>query len=196
MPFRIESTPLAGLLILHADVYSDDRGYFMEVYRSDRFTGLGLPGSFAQDNHSRSRKGVLRGLHFQWDPPQGKLLRVTAGTAFFALVDLRKNSPTLGKHFPIELAAGTGRQIWAPPGFANGFCALSDAIEIQYKCTAVYNSAGEGAIRWDDPDLGIRWPVDAPVLSPKDAGAQTFAAWLKKPESDLFRLGPGDGEDR
>jgi dTDP-4-dehydrorhamnose 3,5-epimerase len=188
VPFHIESTPLNGLQFLHADVYKDERGFFMEVFRNDRFADLGLPVFFMQDNHSRSAKGVLRGLHFQWNPPQGKLLRVTAGTAFLAIVDIRKNSGTLGKHFTTELTAGTGTQLWIPPGFANGFYAVSEILEVQYKCTAVYNSAAEGSIRWNDPALGIRWPVSSPVLSQKDASAQTLAEWLKKPESDLFRV--------
>ena len=188
MPFRIESTPLPGLLLIHADIFTDDRGFFLEVFRKDLFAELGLPTDFAQDNHSRSRRGVLRGLHFQWNPPQGKLLRVTSGRAFLAVVDIRKNSSTLGKHFTRELSAGTGTQLWIPTGFANGFCALSDVLEVQYKCTAVYNNAAEGSIRWNDPELGIRWPVLAPVLSPKDAAAQSFRDWLRKPESDLFGL--------
>ncbi len=189
MAFRIESEPLPGLKIIQSDLYGDDRGFFMEVYRSDRFDALGLPSEFLQDNFSRSKKHVLRGLHFQWDPPQGKLVRVVAGKAFLAIADIRKNSPTLGKWFGREFGNGDGFQVWVPPGFANGFCALSDVVEIQYKCTAHYNPSAEGVIRWDDPVIGIRWPVEQPVLSPKDANAHTLREWLSLPQSASFTFG-------
>jgi len=121
-----------GLVVLsHPDVFEDERGFFVEVFRADLFAELGLPTAFVQDNHSRSRKGVLRGLHFQWDPPMGKLMRVTLGRAFLVAVDIRKGSPTLGEWFGMEVSAQSKKQIWAPAGFARGFCVLSDYAELQ-----------------------------------------------------------------
>ena len=187
MGFRIESTHLNGVVVLRPDRFPDDRGFFMESYREDLYEELGLPGRFRQDNHSGSKRGVLRGLHFQWEPQMGKLMRATVGTAFAVAVDIRKGSPTLGRWYGTELSAENGLQVWAPPGFARGFCALSDWAEVQYKCTAVYNPAGESGIVWNDPRIGIAWPLAEPMLSAKDAGAQTLAQWLERPESDRFR---------
>ena len=158
----------------------------MEVFRADQFTSLGLPTSFPQDNQSRSKRGVLRGLHFQWDPAQGKLVRVCLGTAYLGIVDIRKKSPTFGKWFGFELSADSGILVWVPQGFANGFCAMSDVVDLQYKCTSVYNPAAEGSIRWDDPDIGIPWPIKNPNLSPKDTRAMSFREWAATPQSDLF----------
>ena len=172
MRIEIESEHLNGLVVLrHPDVFEDERGFFVEVYRADQFEALGLPANFVQDNHSRSGKGVLRGLHFQWDPPMGKLMRVTYGAAFLVAVDIRKGSPTLGRWFGLEVSARDKRQIWAPAGFARGFCVLSDYAEIQYKCTGIYNSQCESGIRWNDPTIGIQWPVAEPLLSEKHVGA-------------------------
>lgn len=166
--------------MLVPDVFEDERGFFMETFRADQFRDLGLPTEFVQDNHSRSKKGVLRGLHFQWDPPMGKLMRVTHGRAFLVAVDIRKGSPTLGKWVGLEVSAENRKQVWAPAGFARGFCVLSDYADIQYKCTAQYNSQGESAIRWDDPDIGIQWPrPDGEwLLSAKDQKAQSLREWL------------------
>src|SRR5580692_10107497 len=146
-----------------------------------------LAPQFVQDNHSGSVRGVLRGLHFQWEPPMGKLMRVTRGTAFLVAVDIRKGSPTLGKWFGSEISAESRKQIWAPAGFARGFCTLSDFAEIQYKCTGIYNGKAESGIRWDDPEIGIRWPIADVQLSEKDRKAQTFKQWLASPESENFR---------
>ena len=159
MPLKIESRHLNGVVVLVPDVFPDERGYFLEVFRADRFGEIGLPTTFVQLNHSCSRKGVLRGLHFQWDPPMGKLMRVTRGTAFLVAVDLRVGSPTLGKWCGIEASPENRKQVWAPASFARGFCALSDGVEVEYLCTGIYNSKAESAIRWDDPDVGIEWPV-------------------------------------
>jgi len=193
MQIRIESQHLNGLVVLtHPDVFEDERGFFVEVFRADQFAELGLPTNFVQDNHSRSGKGVLRGLHFQWEPPMGKLMRVTLGTAFLVAVDIRKGSPTLGQWFGMEVSAQNKRQIWAPAGFARGFCVLSEYAEIQYKCTGVYSNKAESGIRWNDPLVGIRWPVQDEaqlVLSPKDRNARTLDEWLATPESDYFRYG-------
>lgn len=190
MSFTIESRPLGDVVVLIPSVFEDERGFFLETFRADQFADLGLPDRFAQDNHSRSSKGVLRGLHFQWDPPMAKLMRVTAGTAFLVAVDIRKGSPTLGRWFGIEVSAENRRQVFAPAGFARGFCVLSDAAEIQYKCTGVYNPKAESGIRWDDPEIGIQWPISSPILSAKDARARSFSEWLKSPESDYFRYQP------
>lgn len=158
----------------------------METFREDQFRALGVPHLFVQDNHSRSAKGVLRGLHFQWEPPMGKLMRVTLGSAFLVAVDIRKGSPTLGKWFGIEASTENRRQVWAPAGFARGFCVLSDVAEIQYKCTGLYNSKAESGIRWDDPEIGIKWPITDVQLSEKDRKAQTLAQWLASPDSNNF----------
>lgn len=187
MPLEIIDRHLGDILVVRSQRYEDFRGFFMETYRKDEFTAFGVRDEFVQDNHSGSVRNVLRGLHFQWDPPMAKLMRVTLGTAFLVAVDIRKGSPTLGKWFGIEVSAKSGLQVWAPAGFARGFCVLSEYAEIQYKCTGIYNPNGESGIRWNDPAIGIEWPVTAPIISPKDAHAQTLEEWLKRPESDLLR---------
>jgi dTDP-4-dehydrorhamnose 3,5-epimerase len=184
MEFTIKKRELGEVLVLQPDVFQDSRGFFMETYRADKFTDLGVSEPFVQDNHSRSVKGVVRGLHFQWDPPMGKLMRVSVGCALLIAVDIRKGSPTLGQWCGVEASADNRLQVWAPAGFARGFCALSDYAEVQYKCNSVYNSKGESAIRWNDPAIGIDWPAIDCHLSDKDAKAQTLAEWLSRPESD------------
>jgi dTDP-4-dehydrorhamnose 3,5-epimerase len=188
MENKIEKKVLGDVVIIVPDIFQDSRGFFMETFREDQFKALGLPSHFAQDNHSRSVKGVVRGLHFQWDPPMGKLMRVTMGSAFLVAVDIRKGSPTLGKWVGIEASTENRRQVWAPAGFARGFCVLSDIAEIQYKCTGIYSNKGESGIRWDDPEIGIEWPIQDVVLSEKDRNAQTLAQWLSRPESENFSL--------
>jgi dTDP-4-dehydrorhamnose 3,5-epimerase len=158
----------------------------METDREDVFEELGLPYRFVQDNHSRSAKGVLRGLHFQWDPPMGKLMRVSLGRAFLVAVDIRKGSSTVGQWFGIEASSENRRQVWAPAGFARGFCVLSDVAEIQYKCTGLYNSKAESGIRWSDPAIGIKWPELEFILSEKDQKSQSLAEWLASPLSESF----------
>ncbi len=187
MAFKIESTHLNGLMVIAPDVFRDDRGFFMETYRADTFQALGLPAEFVQDNHSGSIKNVVRGLHFQWEPPMGKLMRVTVGKAFLVAVDIRKGSPTIGKWFGVVTSPENPKLVWAPAGFARGFCALSDYAEVQYKCTGVYAKTGESGILWNDPAIGIEWPVSAPLLSEKDAKAQTLAQWLDNPQSNNFQ---------
>jgi dTDP-4-dehydrorhamnose 3,5-epimerase len=191
MPLRIESTHLNGVVVLAPEVFEDARGFFMETFRADQFAEFGLPVHFVQDNHSRSARNVLRGLHFQWDPPMAKLMRVTAGAAYLVAVDIRKGSPTLGQWFGIECSAENKRQVYAPAGFARGFCVLSDFAEVQYKCTGIYNAKAESGIRWNDPAIGIRWPISDPILSAKDANARTLAEWLASPESEHFRYEAG-----
>jgi len=189
MPFQVLGRHLEAIIVLRPDAFEDERGRFMETWRADQFAALGLPDRFAQENQSRSRRGVVRGLHFQWDPPMGKLMRVTAGRAWLVAVDLRSDSPTLGKHFGLEVDASSGVMVWAPPSFARGFAALEEGTDVLYKCTGVYNPKGESGIRWDDPAIGVAWPLSDPILSAKDAGAQTLAEWLARPESKLFRRG-------
>jgi len=190
MQLRIESRHLNGVVVVVPDVFEDERGFFMEVFRADQFKELGLPTEFVQDNHSRTSRNVVRGLHFQWEPPMGKLMRVTAGKAFLVAVDIRKGSPTLGKWFGSEVSAEDKRQVWAPAGFARGFCVLSDFAEVQYKCTGVYNAKAESGILWNDPAIGIEWPAKHPILSTKDTKAQSLAHWLASPSSDHFQYRP------
>jgi dTDP-4-dehydrorhamnose 3,5-epimerase len=189
MQIGIKSKSLGDVAVLVPEAFRDSRGFFMETYREDQFSKLGLPTRFVQDNHSRSTKGVVRGLHFQWDPPMGKLMRVTLGSAFLVAVDIRKGSPTLGQWTGVEASAENLYQVWAPAGFARGFCVLSDYAEIQYKCTGHYNSKAESGILWNDEALKIEWPLPASQvqLSEKDKNAQTLAQWLASPESDNFQ---------
>ena len=187
MEIQIESKHLGNVVVLVPEIFQDSRGFFMETFREDQFKALGLPYHFVQDNHSRSVRGVVRGLHFQWDPPMGKLMRVPLGTAFLVAVDIRKGSPTLGQWVGVVASAENRRQVWAPAGFARGFCVLSDVAEIQYKCTGIYNGKGESGVRWDDPDIAIEWPLKDVLLSDKDRKAQTLAQWLARPESENFR---------
>jgi dTDP-4-dehydrorhamnose 3,5-epimerase len=186
MRLAIESRHLGDVVVVVPEVFQDSRGFFCETFRTDQFAELGLPTSFVQDNHSGSVRGVVRGLHFQWEPPMGKLMRVTVGSAFLVAVDIRKGSPTLGKWVGIEASAENRRSVWAPAGFARGFCALADFTEIQYKCTGIYSNKAESGIRWNDPAIGIEWPTANPIVSEKDSKARTLAEWLASPDSDNF----------
>lgn len=190
MRIQVESRPLVDMAVIVPDIFQDARGFFAETYRADQFLEIGLPVHFVQDNHSRSVKGVVRGLHFQWEPPMGKLMRVSLGLAFLVAVDIRKHSPSLGRWTGIECSAENRRQVWAPAGFARGFCVLSDVAEIQYKCTGIYCSQAESGILWNDPAIGIEWPVSDPILSPKDIHARTLADWLASPEANHFLYHP------
>jgi dTDP-4-dehydrorhamnose 3,5-epimerase len=188
MGFRIESKHLGEIVVVVPEVFQDERGWFMEVFRTDKFKALGLPHEYVQDNHSQSKKGVVRGLHFQWDPPMSKLMRVSVGSAFVVAVDIRKGSPTLGQWFGLELSAENKKQVWAPAGFARGCCALSEITELQYRCTALHNPQGESAIHVNDPEIAIRWPLAGEcVLSEKDRNAQTLEQWLKSPNSEYLK---------
>lgn len=187
MQIKVETTGIRDILVVIPEVFEDARGFFTEIYRKDQFETLGLPSCFSQLNHSRSAQGVVRGLHFQWDPPMGKLMRVTQGSAYLVAVDIRKKSPTLGNYFALEATASNRRQLWAPAGFARGFCATSDFAEIEYLCTGIYNGKGESGISWNDPAIGIPWPVRQPVLSPRDEKAPRLSEWLKNPLSDHFQ---------
>jgi dTDP-4-dehydrorhamnose 3,5-epimerase len=184
---KFERTAIRDAVIVIPEVFQDARGFFTEVYRADQFAEAGLPTNFVQWNHSRSAKGVVRGLHFQWDPPMGKLARVTAGEAFLVAVDIRKDSPTLGKHVALVASAENKKALWAPASFGRGFAVLSDYSEIEYLTTGVYNAKAESGVRWNDPALGIQWPVTKPILSGKDEKAQTLSEWLTRAESEHFR---------
>lgn len=190
MCMHVETRALGEVVVLVPEALHDDRGFFLESFRADQFRSLGLPHEFLQDNHSRSARGVLRGLHFQYDAPMGKLMRVTVGCAYLVAVDVRPGSPTLGQWFGIEASAENRRQVWAPAGFARGFCVLSEVAEVQYKCTAIYNQQGESAVRWDDPALGIPWPVAEVKLSAKDRQAPTLEQWLQSPAASRFHYAP------
>ncbi|HEY5107297.1 MAG TPA: dTDP-4-dehydrorhamnose 3,5-epimerase [Caulobacteraceae bacterium] len=171
------ATDIAGVMLIEPRVFGDDRGYFMETWHAAHFAAAGIDATFVQDNHSRSAKGVLRGLHYQAPRPQGKLIRVTAGTVFDVVVDLRRSSASFGRCFGAELSEANRRMLWAPPGTAHGFLTLSRSADLIYKCTDFYAPADEQAIAWNDADLAIPWPLDgaAPVLSARDASAGSFA---------------------
>lgn len=172
---------IAGLLQIKPSVYEDDRGYFFESYNIEELEKAGIDVIFKQDNESRSRKGVLRGLHFQ-NPPfeQGKLVHVSKGSVLDVVVDIRKNSPTYGKWTSITLSEDNKMIYWIPPGFAHGFLALEDNTVFTYKCTDVYNKESEGSIRWNDPDLGIDWGIKDPIMSEKDKNATLFKDFQSK----------------
>jgi dTDP-4-dehydrorhamnose 3,5-epimerase len=173
---KLVETGLPGVLIVEPRVFGDDRGFFLESWNAETFRAAGLDLRFVQDNHSRSARGVLRGLHFQQPQPQGKLVRVVSGRVFDVAVDLRRASPTFGKWTGVELSAANKRMLWAPEGFAHGFLSLEDDTDLLYKCTAPYRPEHEHALAWNDPAVGVDWPLDgmAPVLSVKDRAARTL----------------------
>ena len=166
---RVTSTALEGLLIIDPQIFADERGLFAETWSSDRYAAAGIPTSFAQDNVSRSTRGVLRGLHLQHPHEQGKLVHAAEGEVYDVAVDVRMGSPTFGAWFGYRLSGDSLRQLYVPEGFAHGFCVTSSHAVFSYKCTASYSRENELGIRWDDPDLAIPWPVSRPILSEKDA---------------------------
>jgi dTDP-4-dehydrorhamnose 3,5-epimerase len=172
---KLTSTELPGVLLVEPKVFDDARGFFLETYQEERYAAAGIQGPFIQDNLSRSAKGTLRGLHFQEPRPQGKLVQVLRGAVWDVVVDVRKGSPSFGNWMGIELNEHSRRQLWVPPGFAHGFCVLSDSADFFYKCTGLYAPEYERAVRWDDPALAIHWPIHEPSLSAKDAAAPTLA---------------------
>lgn len=185
--FTIDFTALDGIVVLAPQVWKDHRGHFLECFNAREFAEIGLPTEFVQDNVSRSRCGVLRGLHFQWDPPMGKLLQVLSGRVQLVELDIRPLSPHCGKHITLELSDEAPRLVWIPPGFANGFLVLSEQAVVHYKCTAFYNPNGEGAIRWNDPAIDIAWAWEStPIVSERDATAPTLAEWLSSPHASVF----------
>jgi dTDP-4-dehydrorhamnose 3,5-epimerase len=179
------ATAIDGVLVLEPKVFGDARGFFLESFNEEGFaSAVGERVTFVQDNHSRSARGILRGLHWQEAPHgQGKLVRVASGTVFDVVVDIRRTSPTFGRWFGAELSGDNHRQLWIAPGLAHGFLVLSDSADFLYKTTAYYAPPFERAIRWDDADLAIKWPDVgvAPLVSPKDAAAQSFAAYRDGP---------------
>ena len=175
---RFLATPIAGAMIVEPEVFGDERGFFMETWRRDKFAAAGLDIAFDQDNHSRSSRGVLRGLHYQSPNPQGKLIRVAAGAVFDVIVDLRRSSPSFRQWFGLELSADNRRMLWAPAGLAHGFLTLSERADFLYKCAGLYSPADERSLAWNDPALAIAWPLAAgetPILSAKDAAAPGLA---------------------
>jgi dTDP-4-dehydrorhamnose 3,5-epimerase len=165
---NVIATAIPGVVVLEPKVFGDDRGYFLETWSRQKYEAAGIPAVFVQDNVSFSRKGVLRGLHYQNPHAQGKLVQVMSGEVFDVAVDIRAGSPTFGKSVGEILSEKNHRQMYIPPGLAHGFCVLSDTVLFAYKCTDTYNAAAEGGIFWNDPDLGIVWPIREPILSPKD----------------------------
>jgi len=174
---KVIETAISGVLIIEPKVFGDSRGFFLETFQANRYAEAGIPKPFVQDNHSHSARGVLRGLHFQKQYPQGKLVYVTQGTVFDVAVDIRKDSPTFGKWVGITLSAEKHQQFYVPPGLAHGFCVVSEQADFHYKCTDYYHQEDEGCIRWDDPDIGIDWPITHPLLSTKDANAPYLKDW-------------------
>ncbi len=172
---RFAPTELPGVLLVEPDVHRDERGFFLETYHQAKYRAGGLDATFVQDNHSRSTAGILRGLHLQRRRPQGKLVRALRGEIFDVAVDVRVGSPTFGRWTGARLSADNFLQLWVPPGFAHGFCVVSDEAEVEYKCTALYDRDDELAVAWNDPAIGIEWPVAEPVLSAKDAAARPLA---------------------
>ena len=171
---QVSKTPIDGLLIIEPKIFADPRGMFYEVYSENRYEEHGIP-CFVQDNHSVSKKGVLRGLHYQVNPGQGKLVRVTRGEVFDVAVDIRKQSPTYGKWWGLSLSETNNFQLYIPIGLAHGFCVLSELAEVLYKCSDYYSPENERGILWNDPDLAIDWPIKDPILSEKDAVYPLFS---------------------
>ena len=179
---KIIDTEIKGLKVIELKRHGDARGFFVERYKEDVFTAGGIPNNFVQDNHSRSAPGILRGLHYQTNPTQGKLVGVTRGAIYDVAVDIRKNSPSYGKWFGIELTDENMKLLWVPAGFAHGFCVIgSETADVVYKVDGLYNPANEGGILWNDPSLGIKWPVGNPSLSGRDQKLSTFADYSKNP---------------
>ena len=179
---KVTPLELPGLALVELDLHGDARGFFVERFQEARFRDAGLPSRFYQDNHSRSGPRVLRGLHYQTEPAQGKLVGVVRGRIWDVAVDVRPDSPTFGRHFGVELTDLNGRLLWVPAGFAHGFCVLGDEpADVYYKVDAPYNAPGEGGVRWDDPDLRVEWPVKDPLVSGRDKAAPSFADYKARP---------------
>lgn len=187
MKITVTRTPLDGVVLIDTKYFQDDRGFFIESWHQRDYAEAGLTMTFVQDGHSRSPRGVLRGMHYQdMTAPMGKLLRCTLGEIFDVAVDLRVGSPTFGRWFGVELTAGDKRQIYIPAGFAHGFQALTEFVEVQYRQTGFYTPPSEGTLAWNDPDVGIPWPIPDPTLSARDRKGMTLQQYLQKP---AFRYG-------
>ncbi len=169
-------TKLPGVIVIEPDVHRDARGFFIETYHRKKYAAGGIPGPFVQDNHSKSTKGILRGMHAQLKHPQGKLIRVLRGEIFDVAVDIRKGSPTFAQWVGATISADNFKQIYVPPGCAHGFVVLSDIAEVEYKCTELYDPSDELRLLWNDPQISIQWPIKDPILSEKDLNAPTLEA--------------------
>lgn len=177
---KFVETELPGVILVEPDVHGDARGFFLETYHAAKYAAGGIDLPFVQDNHSRSKRGILRGLHLQVRHPQGKLVRVVEGEVFDVAVDVRRGSPHFGKHVAVVLSAAHFTQLWVPPGFAHGFLVTSEAAQFEYKCTDLYHPEDELSIAWNDPDLAIAWPESEPSLSAKDRDAPTIAEAMER----------------
>jgi dTDP-4-dehydrorhamnose 3,5-epimerase len=178
---RVVPTALPGVLVIEPVVHRDPRGFLLETYHAEKYRAAGIGASFVQDNHSRSAARTLRGLHAQVGArPQGKLVRVLQGEIFDVAVDVRRGSPSFGRWVGVRVSSEDFRQLWVPPGFLHGFCVLGDTAEVAYKCTEPWDAAAEISVRWNDPEIGIGWPVQAPILSAKDAAAPRLADVLDR----------------
>ncbi|MGE3496988.1 MAG: dTDP-4-dehydrorhamnose 3,5-epimerase [Candidatus Binatia bacterium] len=182
-----EPHELAGIRVFAAPQFPDERGFLLQSWVRSDLEARGIPGAFAQAIQTHSRRRVLRGMHFQWAPPMGKLVRCLHGAILDVVVDVRHGSPTQGDHTAVELTGSNYQVIWVPPGFAHGTLALAEDTIVLYECTEEHGVAGEGGIRWNDPALGIAWPERSPIVSEKDQRAPTLAAWLDDPRSRHFR---------
>jgi dTDP-4-dehydrorhamnose 3,5-epimerase len=169
-------TEVPGVVVIEPVVHKDDRGFFLETFHRDKFAEAGLDVAFVQDNHSKSTRGTLRGLHSQWRRPQGKLVRVLDGEIWDVAVDVRKGSPTFGRWVGVTLSSENFKQLYVPPGYLHGFVVISATAEVEYKCTDVYDPGHELGVLWNDPEIGIRWPIDDVLLSAKDAEAPNLSA--------------------
>jgi dTDP-4-dehydrorhamnose 3,5-epimerase len=183
---RRDPTELDGLQLLTAGHFPDERGSLVQSWVGSELAKQGIPSGFRQAIQTISAKGVVRGLHFQWDPPMGKLLRCVHGAILDVVVDVRRQSPTFGDHASVELTSDNRKIFWIPPGFAHGFMALADDTIVLYECTAEHSTSNEGGILWNDPALGITWPALEAIVSKKDASAPTLAAWASAPGSPRF----------
>ena len=177
---RAIPTELPEVLIVEPDVHRDARGFLLETYQQKKYAELGIAGPLVQDNHSHSARGTLRGLHAQCRSPQGKLVRAVQGEMFDVAVDIRRGSPTFGRWVGVVLTGDNFRQLWIPPGFAHGFCVLSDCVDVEYKCSDFYRPGDELSILWNDPAIGIAWPIRDPLLSAKDAAAPRLSEVLAR----------------
>jgi len=177
---NVIETALPGVVIIEPKVFGDHRGFFLESYQEERYREAGIDAAFVQDNHSRSARGVLRGLHFQKTRPQGKLVRVTRGEVFDVAVDIDPASPTFGQHVSVLLNDENNRQFYVPPGYAHGFCVVSEIADFQYKCTDYCDPSDEGGLLWNDPDIAIDWPIDEPRLSEKDQHNPRLSEFAKR----------------
>ncbi len=171
---KFTETELPGVILVEPDVHRDPRGFLLETYQAERYARGGIDASFVQDNHSRSTRGTLRGLHLQTARPQGKLCRVIRGEVYDVAVDVRRGSPSFARHAAAVLSAENFRQLWVPPGFAHAFLVLSDEAEFEYKCTELYDPESEISVAWNDPEIGISWPLSEPLLSERDRAAPTL----------------------